>query len=445
MANGSVDLAIVDRESEEPTACGCLAQADVTVEEGTFVPRLGDIMLLPNEIQPDTKVRDVVEIFRNDDALLVLPLVVEGACIGAISRKNLFFRHLSRKFALDLFSNKPVSELKDEDPIVMEPPTDITRALASLMERDPDLETDCFLVMDGERCVGVVPVSALMMRISEFQRRLLETLRNMSARIREEVAHASRIQQDLLPEPLFNFKGIRVGAGITTSTEIGGDFYDYFTCGHNRLGLVIADVSGHGVQSGMVTTAAKASLHTLLASGVSTPSELLAGMNRAITATAKRKLLMTCFVAVIDTDLMRLRFANAGHNFPYIFRGRTAELKMLQDVSGFPLGFDEDSRFKEYSTEFDMGDILVLYTDGLVECPGNNDEEFGYQRMEELVLSCVGRSPDESAQAMLARIMEFAGTATLEDDATVLIANFASRLNCINDVILEKESKGIKQ
>jgi serine phosphatase RsbU (regulator of sigma subunit) len=394
-------------------------------EPRDFIPCLRDIMLMAKEIHPDSKVREVVEIFREDNTLLVLPLVVDGALAGSISRKKLFFQHLSRKFALDLYSNKPIADLKDDKPVVMAPDLDIAGALTALMERDPLLETDCFLIVEGERCVGVVSVSDLMMRISEFQRSLLETLRSMGARIREEVAHASRIQQDLLPEPKFSFKGIQVGAGITTSTEIGGDFYDYFICGDNRIGLIIADVSGHGVQSGMVTTAAKASLHTLLSLGVATPTELLSGMNRAITATTRRRLLMTCFIAVIDTETRLFSYANAGHNFPYVFRGRTNELEMLQEVSGFPLGFEEESSFHEYSTKLEEGDILVLYTDGIVECRGADEEEFGYERMERLIRQTVGRLPFESAQAILETTREFSATPTLEDDATILIAAYS--------------------
>jgi serine phosphatase RsbU (regulator of sigma subunit) len=394
-------------------------------EPHDFIPRLKDIMQAAKDIPPDWKVRDVVEVFRNDNSLMLLPLVAEGIYVGLISRKNLFFNHLSRKFALDLYSNKPIADLQDDNPVVMEPDLDIAGALACLIERDPILETDCLLIAEGDRCVGVVLVSDLMMRISEFQQSLLATLRSMSERIREEVAHASLIQQDLLPEPKFSFKDIQVGAGITTSTEIGGDFYDYFICGESRLGLIIADVSGHGVQSGMVTTAAKASLHTLLSLGIATPTELLSGMNRAITATAKRRLLMTCFIAVIDTESSRLCYANAGHNFPYLFRGKSRDLEMLQDASGFPLGFEEDSLFEEYSTEFTAGDSIVLYTDGIVECRGVDEEDLGYDRLEKNIRENIGKTPHESALALLEFTRKFSGTPTLEDDATVIIATVA--------------------
>ena len=409
-----------ERNHQDPVQAE--AQLMSLMSHGTLSPACVDIMQETTGIHPDTKVQDVVATFQSDSSLLVFPLVAEGVHVGAVSRKNLFFNHLSRKFALDLYSNKPIDDLKDDNPVVMEPDLDIAGALATLIERDPILETDCLLIAEGARCVGVVPVSDLMMRISEFQQSLLATLRSMSERIREEVAHASLIQQDLLPEPEFSFKNVQVGAGITTSTEIGGDFYDYFICGENCLGLIIADVSGHGVQSGMVTTAAKASLHTLLSLGAATPTELLAGMNLAITATARRRLLMTCFIAILDTENRRLTYANAGHNFPYLMRARSGELEMLQETAGFPLGFEEDSRYQEISTEFAEGDSIILYTDGIVECRGADEDELGYERLEDLVRQNSGTTPYETALAILEYTRGFSGRPTLEDDATVMIA-----------------------
>lgn len=389
-----------------------------------IVPTLRDIMSPPRGIPEEIRVREVVEIFRDDPSLLVLHLLSGDRHAGSVSRRSLFFRHLSRKYALDLYGNKPIALLKDEEPLEMQPGMDITGALAALLAVDPALETDAFLIVDNGCCLGVVSVADLMMKISASQNSLLDTLRSLSARIREEVAQASRIQQDLLPEPEFAFSGISVGAGITTSTEIGGDFYDYFTLGKAQIGLIIADVSGHGVQSGMVTTAAKASLHTLLSFGITSPAELLSGMNRAIIATARRTLLMTCLIAVIDTESKRLTYANAGHNFPYRYGRATGTLEPLEQLSGFPLGFEEDTVFREFTCPFQEGDTLFLYTDGIVECRDENGEEFGYERLEKTLLDHIAIRPPALIRAVLERARNFAGSSTLEDDATAVIASF---------------------
>jgi serine phosphatase RsbU (regulator of sigma subunit)/CBS domain-containing protein len=387
-----------------------------------IIPHLQEIARAGHDITPTTKVKEVVEMFHHDQSLLALPVADQGKFQGIISRKALFFHHLARPFAMELYSKTPIQELMEGDPVVMTPELDVNSALARLLDIDPLLETDAFPVVTGERCIGMVSVSDLMMRISECQAQLLKTLHSLSARIREEVTRASKIQQDLLPPAEFRFGPITVGAEIRNSSEIGGDLYDYFPIGTNRLGLVVADVSGHGVQSGMVTTAAKASLHALINQGITTPAELLHGMNNAILATARQTLLMTCLVAVIDLERGELVLANAGHNFPYHYRQGTGALEMLKDVAGYPLGFEPDCRYQEFSTQFTPGDTLVLYTDGIVECTAPHGEEFGYDRLEAFLREHIHLPPKAMERLLLETAARFSGGESFDDDVTLLTA-----------------------
>ncbi len=386
------------------------------------IPQLKELAFLPRELNPEDKVNEVVELFNKDSSLIALPVLKEGLYTGFVSRKHLFFKRLRHKFALELYGNKPVCMLLDENPLVMEPDRDVHSALEKLLAVDPNLETDCFPIVVNGRCLGIVSVADLMMQISNAQASLLERVISLSARIRDEVACASKIQQDLLPVPEFNFRGTDISAGVMTSSEIGGDFFDYFTLGNNRLGLIIADVSGHGVQSGMVTTAAKASLHTLISMGISTPSELLSGMNTAIMATACQSLLMTCLIVLIDIDRKELCFANAGHNFPYLYRSETHSLEHLQEVSGFPLGFEEDSSYREFYADFREGDRLLLYTDGLMECRNPSGEEFGYSRLESHLNYGINLSPTELKNLLFEKALDFIGSSTsIEDDISIMV------------------------
>ena len=388
------------------------------------IPQLGEIVRPAGQISPDVKVKEVVEIFRNDHSLPAVPIVSADKFIGFISRKGLFFKRLSHKFAMDLYGNKPISSLLESNAAVMDPELDINSALASLLAIDPDLDIDCFPVVKDDRFVGTVSVADLMMAISKTQSFLLEKLTGLSARIRDEVAKASKIQQDLLPESSFEFQGISIDAGVTTCSEIGGDFYDYFTIGDDKVGLIIADVSGHGVQAGMVTTAAKASLHTLISMGIFTPSELLNGINKAIIATACRSLLMTCLVALIDLKQNKLFYANAGHNFPYLYHGESKKLEQLDQLSGFPLGFEPDSTYQEFCTAFHRGDMLLLYTDGIIECRNRHDEEFGYERFEHLLREGATLPPKELRTGLLDNAMNFIESNEFEDDVSIMVASY---------------------
>jgi len=212
-----------------------------------IIPTLRDIMRSVPEIDSATLVRDVMELFQKEQSLPALPVVEEGAFVGVVNRRVLFVEQLGRPFAVDLYGKKAIRVLLAENQFVLEPELDINAALVRLLEVDPGLGIDSFPVVSGGVCQGIVSVSDLMMKISETQADLLETLKMLGARISEEVDKASKIQRDLLPPPEFHGGDIRIGAGVITSSEIGGDFYDYFPLDEGCLGLVVGDVSGHGV------------------------------------------------------------------------------------------------------------------------------------------------------------------------------------------------------
>ncbi len=386
-----------------------------------IIPTLGEIMRTAPGIASVTPVKDVMELFQKEPSLLALPVSDESGFIGMISRKVLFFEHLGRPFAVDLYGRKAIHTLLGETQFVLAPELDINAALARLLEVDPGLNIDSFPVVADNTCLGIVAVSDLMMKISENQAKLLHALKLLGARISEEVDRASKIQRDLLPPAEFCSGDIRIAAGVITSSEIGGDFYDYFPLDHGRLGLVVADVSGHGVQAGMVTTAAKASLHSLIGQGVTTPAALLFGMNNAILATARQSLLMTCLIVIIDPARDRVVMANAGHNFPYVIRSGALP-EMIQDVSGYPLGFEENCSYPETECPFNPGDTLCLYSDGIVECTCPSGEDFGYERMEAVLAGGGDHSPTELRDLLRRSAELFSGAAAFEDDVTVLVA-----------------------
>ena len=392
----------------------------------TYIPKLADVSKGAVSVAKILPVNELLALFQGDPELLTVSIEDGGAFLGAVNRKDLL-NLLSRKFAMDLYAKKPVMALLDDlcgKKVVLPSELDINEAAVRLLSLDPTLQTDAFPVVRDGHCLGVVAVCDLMMAVAEQQRGLLEALDRLSSRIREEVARGVKIQQDLLPPTLYRFRGVTVGAGVATCSEIGGDFFDYFAVGEDILGLLIADVSGHGVQAGMVTTAAKASLHTLISLGVTTPSGLLAGMNNAILATARQTLLMTCLIASIDLSTGTITMANAGHNFPFVLRKGITEPEMLETTAGFPLGFERDSVFPESCTDFAPGDMLFMYTDGLVECADASGEELGYQRLQEMLRAGRDFPPQLLHGSLLAWAAAYTGSEAFDDDVTTLVARF---------------------
>ena len=395
------------------------------MEQHESIPKVSGICKEAVSVKALEPVQAVLASFQEDPDLLIVSVSEADGFLGCVSRKELL-NLMSRTFAMELYGRKPIHLLLGDLRglgVVMGPETDINAAAMELLSLDPTLQTDAFPLVQEGSCVGVVAVSDLMLAVAGEQKRLLGELDRLSSRIREEVARGAKIQQDLLPLPNHSFNGISVAAGISTSSEIGGDFYDYFPLGEERLGLLIADVSGHGVQAGMVPTAAKASLHTLLSMGVTTPAGLLAGMNDAILATARKSLLMTCLIACIDTGNGTLTIANAGHNFPYITRQGNPEPQMLDTAAGFPLGFEKEYLYEESCTPFGAGDSLFMYTDGIVECENADGEELGYERFSALLQkgmeSC---ATHQLHDALAAGASLFTGTPLFDDDVTTLFA-----------------------
>lgn len=393
----------------------------MTDHDNQQLPTIDGVMRSVTPVLSGMPVREVVAIFQGNPDLLMIPAVGAGVFEGVISRRDLFTRHLSRPFAMELFGKKPISSLMNCAPPVINPGCDVNEALAMLLEHDPGLDTDSFPVIRDGECVGIVHVAELLMAISRSQARLLATLETLNARIHEEVEKARQIQRDLLPPAACRYAGLVLDAVLLNSSEISGDVYDYFFIDQDRLGVMVGDVSGHGIQSGMVATAAKAGLHLLLDSGVATPGKLLGGMNKAVTATASNSLMMTAVVAVIDRKAGTASLANAGHNYPFLYRSADETVAMLDGTSGFPLGFDRDSEYGEIEIDFGNGDLLALYSDGIVEASNGEGEEFGYERFARYARHNSGESPESFRVGLLDEVRGFSGAASFEDDVTLLV------------------------
>jgi len=122
-----------------------------------------------------------------------------------------------------------------------------------------------------------------------------------------------------------------------------------------------------------------------------------------------------------------LTLANAGHNFPYLIRAKAVAPKMIEDVAGYPLGFEENCTYPEFTCAFRPGDTLFLYTDGIVECINQHGEEFGYQRLERVLAKAGESSPLELRNLLRQTAELFTGASAFEDDVTLLIAASAAR------------------
>jgi serine phosphatase RsbU (regulator of sigma subunit)/putative effector of murein hydrolase LrgA (UPF0299 family) len=234
-------------------------------------------------------------------------------------------------------------------------------------------------------------------------------------RIAQELRTAHEIQQAFLPKDVPVLAGWRLAPYYQPAREVGGDFYDFLPFADGQLGLVIGDVTGHGVPAALVMATVHTMLRTAAREG-SSPGGVLAQVNELLFAETPPEMFVTCFYAVLDPASGQLRYANAGHEPPFRLReGTAAELW----ATGMPLGMMPDKHYDEHETTLTPGECLLFYSDGLVEAHNPAQEMLGFPRLQALLAEHTGEPA--LVDMLLSALHSFTGEAwEQEDDVTLL-------------------------
>ncbi len=245
------------------------------------------------------------------------------------------------------------------------------------------------------------------------------------ARIEQELEVAKAIQETLVPtsDPV-DKGGLKFAGFYQPAAQTGGDWWTWNELGPDKYLLVIGDVTGHGVPSAMITAAAKAACDVArhIHGDNVTVTRLLEIMNHAIYESAQRRFVMTCFASIVDTRARTITYANAGHNFPYLFRAGEGkgEFGSLM-IRGNRLGDDRTSRYDAKTTDLVAGDVIVWYTDGIVECENELGDEYGEKRFRGSVRKAAALDAGEMRDAIVADATTFFGDAPRKDDITMIV------------------------
>jgi serine phosphatase RsbU (regulator of sigma subunit) len=245
------------------------------------------------------------------------------------------------------------------------------------------------------------------------------------ARIEQELEVAKTIQETLVPGPeLVDRAPLRFAGFYQPAAQTGGDWWTWHELASGKILIVIGDVTGHGVPSAMITAAAKAACDVArhVHGDDVTVTRLLEIMNHAIWQSAQRRFVMTCFASVVDPRTRTITYANAGHNFPYLFRAGDGkgEFGSLM-IRGNRLGDDPTSRYEAKTTELVPGDVLVWYTDGIVECENEAGEEYGEKRFRASVRRAAALDASDMRDAIVAEAATYFGGAPRKDDITMIV------------------------
>jgi serine phosphatase RsbU (regulator of sigma subunit) len=202
-------------------------------------------------------------------------------------------------------------------------------------------------------------------------------------RIEQELRVARRIQQASLPKEVPQLEGWQITPLYQPAREVGGDLYDFHLLSGGRLGLVVGDATGKGVPAALVMATTCGMLRAVSqASSSSSPGEMLERVNEALVPSIPDNMFVTYFYAILDPTSGSLRYANAGHDVPYLHRNSAAEEMRAR---GMPLGLMPGMSYEEQEIVFDAGDAAIFYSDGLVEAHDPEGEMFGFPRLRALI------------------------------------------------------------
>jgi serine phosphatase RsbU (regulator of sigma subunit) len=239
----------------------------------------------------------------------------------------------------------------------------------------------------------------------------------MRQSMEQELRLARSIQQAFLPKEVPTLEGWQISPLYQPAREVGGDFYDFHPLSGGRLGLVVGDATGKGVPAALVMSTTCGMLRAVSqASHSSSPGEMLRRVNEALVPSIPDNMFVTCFYAILDPTSGSLRYANAGHDVPYLHRsGDTEEMR----ARGMPLGLMPEMGYEEKEIVLDSGEAAFFYSDGLVEAHNPQGEMFGFPRLRALVAEHAQKESLE--EALLEELYSFVGEGwKQEDDITLL-------------------------
>jgi sigma-B regulation protein RsbU (phosphoserine phosphatase) len=250
----------------------------------------------------------------------------------------------------------------------------------------------------------------------EHERLLDERLEKR--RMEEELKVASEIQMRLQPVSPPKLEGWDMTAVSFPCREIGGDYYDYIPRRNGKLALAVGDVSGKGTGAALLMSSVHAAVRAQTQTQASI-SEIMEEINGYIYENSPSSKYLTLFYSVLDPLSGELAYSNGGHNTPLLHRADGEMVKL--DKGGLPVGLMPGICYDEDRVQFQAGDVLIIYSDGITESVNLEDEEFGEARLIEVVKNNLHRSASGIRDRIDEALSRFVGTAAAVDDMTVMI------------------------
>jgi serine phosphatase RsbU (regulator of sigma subunit) len=298
----------------------------------------------------------------------------------------------------------------------------ITRPILRIIEKSKiiargDLETKIDVTRTDE-------LGELATALNQMTTQLMEVRQDLLAknRMARELEIAYTIQQRLLVEEFPRLPGLEIAGESIPATEVGGDFYDFLALGNGKSHIVIGDVAGKGMSAAMFMGIVRSIIRAESMGGPGA-GDVMKKSNALVCLDAKSGMFVTVFYSTFDEKTSDLEYCNAGHTYPLLYDPSDKRFEYL-NTEGRPLGITEDSTYETRTHRFKAGQILVLYTDGIVESVDSSNTPFGEERMREIVETYAYASPGEIIEKIKEAVAIHSGKTPQSDDITLIVLKF---------------------
>jgi len=267
-------------------------------------------------------------------------------------------------------------------------------------------------------CHGTVDSARLMVDYTAMV--CLEHLSAEEAsRLEREIELAQVVQQALLPGEVPNIPGVEIAAFTRPAQFVGGDYFDFLTFSTGDLAWAVGDVAGHGVAAGLQMAGIQALCRAVIPTQAS-PAEAVDQLHRLFVHNSRYTTFVTLFLGAYTPSTQTLTYCNAGHNPPMVLPADRRSTVRWLNPTGAAIGLLEDGAFSDVKVRLAAGDLLIMYTDGVVEANSDGRGMFGPGRLVEAVTPLRGGSPGEVVRAITRALEDFVGQKAFADDVTVV-------------------------
>jgi sigma-B regulation protein RsbU (phosphoserine phosphatase) len=253
-------------------------------------------------------------------------------------------------------------------------------------------------------------------------RRLQQQLESANQKMARELALAGQVQASFLPSKLPSIPGWDLAVTLKPARETSGDFYDVHLIADGRLGLLVADVVDKGVGAALYMALSWALIRAYTAEYPAQPELVLSAVNRRILADTSGDQFLSAFYGVVDPGTGNLTYCNAGHYPPYILGRGNGRTSRSLPRTGMLLGVEPDEKWSQASVQLAPGDVLVLYTDGILDAEDAAGGFFGTERLLSTLWANLDRSAQEIQKALMDAVAEFTHGAVQSDDIALVVA-----------------------